>query len=817
MYGILEDLRFALRLIAGNRTLSLTVFFSLALGVGASTSVFGLIDAFVLRPLPIPQPDGVVQITSVNPASAIDPSSYPDFDDLRKRATAFEAVTTARAEGAAIETHNGAPSRITVGLIVSGDFLKVIRIQPALGRAFRPAEDQTPDRDAVAMISYAMWQRDFGGSRDVIGKTIRVNSTEFTIIGVVPQTFTGLNAFIHEEFYVPRMMEHAMVDPGVHPLTDRTYRDVAVYARLKPGVSIYQARMEVARIASQLEQENPATNRGRSMGVYTPRGFRMAEKPGIFMGSMFFLLVGGLVLGIACVNVANLMLSTVPARTRETAVRLAMGAPRIRLIRQFIVESCVVSAAASTAGLGIAMFVARWLRSLEVSSGLPLFLEVRIDARMALFAFAVGVGSGILSGLIPAIRCSRGDLNHLMRSGDPRVSASKAPFRQILVRVQITLATVVLVVSGHALQSLWRMKNADPGFRVNNISTMAFSPIQSRGFTIRQSHQFYRALVERVRKTPGVESSALGHHVPLGALGNSRDVVIEGYAMPEGQHSLSIASGIIGEGYFDLLDIPVLRGRSFNFHDTNDAPKVVVINQAMAEKYWPGRDAIGKRIEIVGTKPASAEIIGIVRTAKYRNLNEQALPFMYMPLEQTDETFMYLFTATTGDAASFIPVVRNAVREVDPSQPIYDIHTMTDTVRRQALFENRITAQIATGAASVGLILGVLGLYGMLAYSVSRRTREIGVRIAVGATGGRIFRMIVRDGLKLSVAGIAFGLLLSSALAAAMKEMIASSDPDDPLVYGVVVAVLVAVTLLSCYYPARRAARIDPNECLRCE
>jgi predicted permease len=700
IHRIYEDVRHALRLIAGNRTLSLAVFFSLALGIGASTSVFGLADSFLFRPLRIPETDKVVRITSVDPATTIGESSYPDFEDLRKRATVFEALTTARDEGAAIETHNSAQARMTLGLIVSGDFFKVMRLEPVLGRAFRPDEDETPDRDAVTMISYGMWQRDFRGSPDVVGKTIRVNWTEFTIIGVVPQTFTGLNAFVHYEFFVPRMMEHALVDPGVHPLTDRGFRSVDVYGRLKAGVKIDQARREVARIASQIEQENPATNRGQSMGVYTPRGFRMAEKPGIFMASMLFLLVGALVLGIACVNVANLMLSTVPARTRETAVRLAMGAAQARLMRQFIVESCVLSAAATAAGLGIAALVARWLRSIEIASGLPLSIDMRVDVLVVMFAFAVGVGSGILSGLIPAIRCSRGDLNQLMRSADLRVSASKTTFRQILVAGQVALATIVLVVSGLALESLSLLKQADPGFRVNNVLTMAFSPIQSRGFTVAQSHQFYQQLIEGVRKIPGVESAALGHHVPLGILNLSMDVVIEGYAMPEGQRSIGISSGIIGEGYFEMLDIPILGGRPFGIHDTSASPKVVIINQAMADKYWPGRDPIGKRIEILGTKPASAEIVGIVRTTKYRSFTEHSLPFMYMPLDQTDETFMHLFIATKGDPASFIPVVRTAVREIDPAQPIYDIHTMIDSIRRQALFENRILAQVATGAGA---------------------------------------------------------------------------------------------------------------------
>jgi predicted permease len=451
------------------------------------------------------------------------------------------------------------------------------------------------------------------------------------------------------------------------------------------------------------------------------------------------------------------------------------------------------------------------------SGMLPITLDVQIDARVTLFALVAGVGSGILSGLIPAIRCSHGDMNQLMRSADPRVSASRTPFRRILVTGQVAMAALVLVLSGLSLKSFSLLQKSDPGFRVTNLLTMAFSPIQSLGYTIPQSHQFYQHLVERVRAMPGVQSVTLSHHVPFGVSSLSLNVVIDGYAMPEGQHAISTQSEIVGDDYFETLGIPILRGRAFDLHDTKDSRKVVIINQTMADKYWPGEDAIGKHIEIQGTKTYSAEVVGIARTVKYRRIVERPLPFMYEPLNQTDETFMYLFIATKADAGSFVSAARSAVRDVDPLQPIYDIHTMNEIVRQQALFEIRILAQIATGAGVLSVLLGVLGIYGMLAYSVSQRRREMGIRIAVGATNGRVFALIVRDGLKLSTAGIAVGLLLASSLGSFLSELVTPADPNDPLVYGIVAAGLVAVTLLSCYFPARRAAQVDPNVCLRSE
>jgi macrolide transport system ATP-binding/permease protein len=821
MHGIYEDVRRAFRLMAANRALSAAVFLSLALGIGVSTATFSIVNYVALQRLPVPETERVVRVTSASPESQVDEFSYPDFADLRKGARAFEALASAEDEAATVDPHTGASPRMTLALVVSGDFFRVMRLEPVLGRVFRPEEDEEPNRDRVALISYEMWQRDFGGRRDILGKTIRVNATEFTVIGVVSRSFVGVNVggvTFHSQFYVPRMMVEAMEDPGLHPLTDRSNRNVDIWGRLKRGASLEQAQVEVRQIAAQLEGENPATDRRRSMNVYTQLGWRRAMKPGSVPMAVLFLFLGALPLVIACVNVGCLMLSSVPARARESAVRLALGASPTRLLGQFLVESCLLAIAAGALGLGIAGLAAAWLRTIEVGSRLlPININVEVDLRVALFALVVGAGSGVVSGLVPAIRCAQGDLDALMRSGGPRVSRSRSPFRQLLVAGQVALATVVLVVSGLALESLSALRRADPGFRVNDVLTMAFSPIQSRGFTISQSHQFYDQLVERVREIPGVESAALGHHVPLGIESLSNDVAIEGYAMPPGQKYLSIASGIVGEKYFETLGIPILRGRSFTPHDTGSEPKVGIVNQAMAEKYWPAGNALGKRIEIGGPKPSSVEIVGIARTAKYRSLTEQPLPFLYLPLSQTEETFMYLFVDTKGDPDSFLPAVRRAAREIDPLQGIYDIHTMRDAVRRQALFEVRIQAQVATGAGAISVMLSLLGLYAILAYSVSQRRREIGIRMAVGATHRRIFGMIVGQGLKLSLAGIAAGLFLASSLASATSQFLTPANPEDPVIYAAVAAFVAGVTLLSFYDPARRAARIDPNEFLRSE
>jgi predicted permease len=809
-----EDFRHAFRLILGNGTLSLAVLLSLTLGIGASSSMFGVVDSFLLRPISAPDSDRIVRITSVSKMSPVGGMSHPDFEDLQKRATVFETMASVRQRGAGISTHGESDSRFTLGLMASQGLFSMLQIRPALGRIVLPEEDEVFRRDFVAMISYELWQNDFDGSPDVLGKTIAVNRTPLKIIGVMPKGFKGVELMIHPQFYAPRMLEDSL-----DFLKNRSLRNLSVYGKLKSGVTLDQARAEIGGIAAQLEKEHPDTNRGQSMTVYTPVGYRVAEDPTFLFIAIFFFVIGGLVLAIACVNVSNLMLSTVPARTRETAVRLAMGASRMRLLRQFLIEGALLAGVSSAAGLGVATVVALLVNSVQINSGfLPFSVDMRVDTRVALFGLAVGLVAGALSALIPAIRCSRGNLDQLMRSSGPRVTRSKTRFRQALVSAQIAFATVVLLVSGLSLQDLKRLQLADPGFRVDNVFIMGFDPSLGRGFSLQETLRFYEQLLERVRRTPGVEAAGLGSNIPLGISNSAINVEIEGYEKPQDQDVLPILASSVSEGYFATLDIPVLKGRAFDSTDSSDGPRTIVINEAMASQYWPGKDPLGKQVKLLYSTTVTAEVVGIVRTTKFGDLEENPTPYFYLPVPQEGDTFQWLFVATKGSAEQVIPSLRNAVREVDPNQPIYSIRTMADTVRRDTLWGDRLATQIATGAGVVGLLLGVLGLYGILAYSVSERTREIGIRIAVGATKWHVYRMIVRQALTLCVAGIVVGTILAVFLLSLLPETVTGpSDDVALLVYVAVVALLVAVSLFSSYYPARRAANVDPNDCLRCE
>jgi putative ABC transport system permease protein len=816
MRDIVQEFRHALRAIVKNGTLTVAIFVSLSLGIGATASVFSLVDSFLVRPLPVPETDRVVRITCTTASNPVCPLSYPDFDDLRQRARLFEGITFTRDDGAGLVTSPGARPRITLGTIVTGDFFATLQLRPALGRSFSSEEDRVPGRDTVAMISYNLWQNAYSGSPDVIGQTIRLNTKNFTIIGVAPATFEGLEPMIHSEFYVPWMMAREFDAATINRLTDRSIRGGSVYARLKPGVSVEQARAEVAQIAADLEREHPDVNRGRKLTVFSQVGFRSAESPEDLAAAWLFLLVAVLVLGAACVNVANLLLATAPARTRDIAVRTALGASQLRVIARLVVENTLISAAATAAGLGIAALAARFIRSVEIMSTLPISLNARVDGRVALVAFAVGLGSGILSGLVPAFRCSRADLNTLLRSTETRMARSKSWGRHLLVITQVAAATILLVLSGLSLRSLRTLQTADPGFRFDNVIAVAFDPLMGTGYSTARTHQFYGQLLERVRALPGVRAAGLGQHVPLLPVSSTTSVTIDGYILPGNETSLGISSTVVSDGYFDALGIPILRGRAFDKRDTRESSRVVIINDAAAEKFWPNHDALGARIQVQGPNAGVAQVVGIARTSKYGSIQEKPIPFLYLPLEQTQSTFMELFvTADSGPAA--IPAIRNAAREVDPSQPIYDVRTMTETVRKEALWGDRLAAQVMMAVAVVGLILGVLGLYSILAYSVSQRRHEIGIRMAIGATGERVRGMMLWHGLKLSAWGTAIGAVVVFALAPVLRDVIGPADPHDTATFMSVVVILLGVASAASYFPARRASQIDPNDCLRCE
>ena len=459
--------------------------------------------------------------------------------------------------------------------------------------------------------------------------------------------------------------------------------------------------------------------------------YKITQSPDNLTMAAVFMSVAALVLGIACVNVVNLVLSTMPARTGEMALKVALGASRSRLARQLLVESLLVSIGGSIGGLAIAVLCARLISSIRIASIVPLMLDTRVDYRVVMFGFATGIAAGILSGLIPALRIARGSVNLVLRTTDSRLGQpGRMWMRRGMVVAQISLALVVLVFSGLFIQDMRLSRRMDPGFRVTNVITAGFDPA-GNGRDVTQTRAFYNELLEKIRALPGVQAAGFSQHLPLGVSSSNVDLSIDGY-QPAGQTgptgptgadaSIQVSSATVSEGYLEALAIPIVRGRTFDIHDTNDAPRIAIINEAMAEEYWPTRDPIGSRIRLQGADAGTAEIVGIARTSKYRELSEKPLPFIYLPQRQSSRSFLILFVATEGDPVDALPAIRRAAADIDAGVPLYDVHTMFDHFQQQALWGARLVANVMTAVAVVGLFLGALGLYGILAYSVSERT-----------------------------------------------------------------------------------------------
>jgi len=614
MITFFREIRYALRLILRNKGFSLAVLLSTALGVGATASIFSLVDAFLLRPLPVPGTGRVVRLTSVNQSNPVGRFSYAEIDDIKRQTRSFEGLATSKNAAFGYSQQRDQQPRVTVGVLVNGDYFSTLRVTPAIGRTFTAVDDQVPGRGPVVVLSYSVWQREFGGRPDVIGQSLRLNASEFVIVGVTPQWFTGVHPFFEPTLYVPRMMIREATGSD-DALTDRNARSVDVFARLKTGVSIEQARDDVRRAAVNMEREHPAANKGRGAMVFTQLGYRIAEAPDNFTLSWLFFAVAALVLSIACVNVANLLLSTAPARVREIAVRMALGASRTRLLGQFLIESAVLSTLGAIIGLGIAAVSASFIRSIQIATDFPVKLDARVDLRVALFALAVGLMSGLFAGVLPAVRATRADLNAVLKATEHRFAASRGWMRQALVAAQVAVALVMMVLSGLFLQTIRVSRTSDPGFRTEHVLTMGFDP-RIAGYDVDATRTFYRRLLARMETVPGVRNAALGEHVPLGVASSATEISIAGYDVGPNQQTLSVGSSIVDDRYFDVLGIPIVRGRAFTSRDRDGAPPVAIVNETMARKYWPTRDAIGATITIRSAPVVTAEIVGIARNSK---------------------------------------------------------------------------------------------------------------------------------------------------------------------------------------------------------
>ena len=814
---MLSPVKHALRVLRKDPVFTVIAIFSLAIGIGATSAMFSFADALLLRPLPVMQPDGVVDVTTAGTASfgSNTAMSYPDYLDIRDRNRTFEGLIAAGYGQFGFAPNPQAVPRMKFGVFCSGNMFRVLGVEPTLGRGFRLDEDQAEGRDPVVVLGHDFWVSQFNSNPSAIGSRIRLNGIEFTIIGVAPEKFTGIDQYLRLALFVPIAMSPRMGQDNL--LHKREARWLFVKGRLKPGIGLSQAQADVSAIAKDLQKTYPQSNRDEKMRVETELQLRMEQSPPNAALTVMLVTLGLCVLAVACANVAGLLLSRSRARAKEIAVRLAVGASRWILIRQLLFENLLIALAGGIGGVIVAKLGVMFFNTFPFPSDLPIVFSAAIDERALIFTLTVSVVSTLLFGLAPALRATRPDLVPALKSADADSGGKPRLWgRNAIVGGQVALSLVLLVVSAVLLQGFRDQLVQGPGFRTDHLFINSFET-QMAHYSEEQTAQFYRNLLDRTRSAPGVRSAALTSVMPMIG-GDSVDFVPEGYTLPRGQKALTIFDSYVSDGYFATLGVPILQGRGFLESDKKGAPLVAVINDHAAKHYWPKGDAIGKRFHLHDAGGDLVQIVGIAKTSKYFWIAEPPLDWVYLPYRQHGRTGMSLFAESgSEDASTLAPVLREVVHNLDPDMPVFDVRTMHDLYTQRAVKTPNMLSEIVGGLGLMGLILAVVGLYGLISYSVSRRTREIGIRMAIGADRLMVIRMVMQQGLLLCGVGIAVGLVVSYLACTALTSanvFIASFDHVSPLAYLAIALPLLAIGALATFAPARRASLIDPMRAL---
>jgi len=823
--GLLQDLKHGARMLVKNPGFTLVAVASIAIGVGANAAMFSLADGLVLRPLPVPHGDDVVSVSAIAPRandaffSSDSGVSYPDYVDLRESAQSFSGLLAYNVVVSSFANQRNEAAQTKLGLAVSANFFDVLELQPALGRTFRADEDRVPGRDAVVVLAYETWADQFGSDPSVIGRQIRIGGLDFTVVGIAPASFSGMHLALPPTFYIPIAMTPSL--PGGLPnlLELRNIRGLGVRGRLKPGVSIEQARQEVTAIARGLEQAYPDTNRNYGLVVKTAFEARLEERGPSAPSSFMLLTLAFVVLLVACANVAGLLTSRAPVREKEMALRLAIGGGRLRITRQLVTESFLLAAGGGALGLALGYGGVLFLRQLPIVSDIGVRLTFDLDRRAIAVGLVLATASAFFSSLIPAWRASHAtNLAFTLRSGSSNVHRlSRLWGRNGLVVGQVALALILLTVTVF-LSRAFEAELSRPGFRTDR---MLLSTIQPRlaGYDATRTEAFYRQLKEQALALRGVTSVGMTSVMPLNQ--DTREglqIVPEGFQLPPGTESIAVMSARIDEGYLDTMAIPLVRGRGIQSSDTATAPRVVVINQAMASRYWPGEDPIGKRVRLFDREGKPwAEVVGVAANNKYNWIGEGPTPWLYLPQRQDLGFRSTLILASDSDAAALAAPLREIVKDLDANMPLAGVRTIEEFYYGNASGIVRTLIRVTGTMGLLGLSLALVGLYGLVAYTAARRTREIGIRMAVGAQSGSVLRMVLRHGFILAASGMILGIVGSVGASGVLRAVFPGSSSIDLGTYLVVVPLLVVVTSFAAWIPARRAAHIDPLVALRQE
>ncbi len=812
----MKDLRYSLRMLRKDPGFTFVAVLALTLGIGANTAIFSIINTVLLRPLVYREPDRLTLVWASRPGREHDTVSPANFLDWRSQSRTFEEI--AGFSNVAFNFLGGGDPERVRGASVSTNFFRALGVSPALGNTF-----ETDHNDWKAIVlSHDLWQRRFGSDPGIIGRRLDINDQVYTVLAVMPKDFKW--AVIspspdppteHAEFWVPA------IKSDIPQLGSSVTRDLSasrnmsfmrVVGRLKPGVSIAQAQAEMDAIAARLEEQYPESNTGSGIAlVPLARHLVGNTRPAL----MILFAAVGFVLLIACANAANLLLVRGSARRKEIAIRLALGASRRRLIRQLLVESLTLALIAGGLGILVAMWAVTALASLGPAD-IPGLREVSIDARVLGFTLLTSVITGLVFGLLPAVQSSRTDLNEALKDGGRASSDSRRAPRNLLVVSEVALALVLLVGSGLLLKSFLLLQRVEPGFDTSNLLTFTLSLPESRYPQPAQKSEMFRQTLERINALPGVVSCGAVLNLPLGGDNITLTLRLEGEPPPPPGQEHAVGFQLASPGYFETMRIPIIAGREFSSTDTREAAGVVIINQTTARRHWPGEDAIGKRIKIGGSDEPWLTIVGIVGDVKHGGLIAEPRAEAYISYLQEPFSFMDIAVRTEGDPLALVTAVRSELAQVDPNQPIANIRTVDDLLA-VSTSRPRFTSILVGIFAALALALAAIGIYGVISYSVTQRTHEIGIRMALGARPGDVFKLVIGQGLALTVASIAIGLAASLALTQFISSQLFAVSATDPPTYLSVSGLLAVIALVACYTPARRATKVDPMIALRYE